>query len=320
MAYSCQAGLRPGPLCAALLCAVCLLVAACGSSMTGESGASTSSGGSTTNAPLMAQHTAQNASASQGSVNGGTGKTSAGTPGQQYLVKSLNISMEVNDTQRVASDLQSWLSTTDPLSTANSINYEQIGNNLYNISMVFSVQATLYPRIENYIDNYPQLHHGRLVSTNLSTQDVSGDYIDTQSRLTNLKGEQNRLLTLLSHAQALGDILSIDSRLTSVEGQIEQIEAHLNDLHGQTSFYTIAVNLLPDEGATTQAPPPWSAAQVWHSALSSALAFARVLLTFLIWLAVYSVYILPLALAAWFIRRWRRLRAQRVAAPPLPHM
>jgi hypothetical protein len=243
-------------------------------------------------------------------------KQTSAAPGatQQYLIKSLNITMEVKDTQRVASDLQAWMSTTDPLATADNINYEQVGDNLYNVSMTFSVQAALYPRIESYLNSYPVLHNGRLISTTKSTQDVTGDYVDTQSRLKNLHGEQDRLLTLLSHASALGDILAIDQRLTDVEGQIEQIDAHLNQLNGQVSFYTIAINLQPSQAVLAPPPAPWSPAKIWQDAVGAAGAFAQVMATMVIWLAVFSVYVIPLALIVWLVLRWRRWRIER----PIP--
>ena len=270
-----------------------ILVAGCGAGTT----TSTTNTGASIPVPASSNTNHQKSTAS-----GGT---------QQYLIKSLNITMEVKDTQRAANDLQSWMSTTDPLSTAENINYEQVSDNLYNISMTFSVQAALYPRIESYLNNYPALHNGRLISTTKSTQDVSGDYVDTQSRLKNLRGEQARLLTLLSHASVLGDILAIDQRLTDVEGQIEQIEAHLNQLNGQVSFYTIAISLQPSQAVLTPAPAPWSPGRIWQDALGAAEAFAQVLATLLIWLAVFSVYIIPLVVIVWFVLRWRRLRTGR---------
>lgn len=286
-----------------------LLVAGCGGAGTGTS----SSGSTGASIPAPA---AKNVSSSSNQQK---------TPGrpQQYLIKTLNIAMEVKDTQRVANDLQSWMSTTDPLSTAQSINYEQVGDNLYNVSMTFSVQASLFPRIENYLNNYPLQHSGRLLNTSMSTQDVSSDYVDTQSRLKNLRGEQQRLLTLLSHASVLGDILSIDQRLTDVEGQIEQIEAHLNDLNGQITFYNIAISLQPSQAALTPSTG-WSVGTIWQNAVSAAIAFAQVLATVFIWLVVFSVYIIPLALVVWFVRRWRTAQVNRgvpaVAAttPPPP--
>lgn len=273
-----------------------VLVAGCGA------GTTTSSSGSS--APMTAP-APTNANQQKSVAPGGT---------QQYLIKSLNITMEVKDTQRVANDLQTWMSTTDPLSTAENINYEQVGDSLYNISMTFSVQAALYPRIESYLNTYPALHNGRLISTTKSTQDVSGDYVDTQSRLKNLRGEQERLLTLLSHASVLGDILAIDQRLTDVEGQIEQIEAHLNQLNGQVSFYTIAISLQPSQAVLTPPSAPWNLGKIWQDALGAAVAFAQVLATVVIWLAVFSVYVIPLALIAWFVLRWRRLHSGR----PMP--
>jgi hypothetical protein len=273
-----------------------VLVAGCGAGTT----TSTASNNASIPAPASSNTNQQKSTAP-----GGT---------QQYLIKSLNITMEVKDTQRAANDLQSWMSTTDPLSTAENINYEQVSDNLYNISMTFSVQAALYPRIESYLNNYPALHNGRLISTTKSTQDVSGDYVDTQSRLKNLRGEQARLLTLLSHASVLGDILAIDQRLTDVEGQIEQIEAHLNQLNSQVSFYTIAVSLQPSQAVLTPAPAPWSPGRIWQDALGAAGAFAQVLATLVIWLAVFSVYLIPLVVIVWLVIRWRRLRTGR----PIP--
>ncbi len=283
-----------------LLCIVVLLalfVAGCGGAAT-----TSSSGSNGASIPAPAAHNAASSSNQQ---------KIPGRP-QQYLIKTLNITMEVKDTQRVANDLQSWISATDPLSTAQNINYEQVSDNLYNVSMAFSVQASLFPRIESYLNNYPIQHKGRLLNTSMSTQDVSSDYVDTQSRLNNLRGEQQRLLTLLSHASALGDVLSIDQRLTDVEGQIEQIEAHLNSLNGQITFYNISISLQPSQAALTP-PTGWSVSTIWQNALSAAIAFAQVLATVFIWLVVFSVYIIPLALIVWFVRRWRRAQEQRAA-------
>jgi len=276
-----------------------VVLASCGGSESSTSGSIP--------AAVPAQHSAQSSAAQKSA-------STSSPASSQYLIKSLNISMEVNDTQKVATDLQNWITTTDTEAVANTINYQQIGDNLYNVSMTFSVQASLFPRIESYLDSYPALNHGQLLSTTLNTQDVSNDYIDTQSTLINLKGEQQRLLTLMSNAQNLGDILTIDQRLTDVEGQIQQIEAHLNDLRGQTTFYTVAISLQPIGTAAPAKPPTaWSPLAVWQGAASAFVAVGQVLLTMIIWLLMFSVYIVPFAIIAWFVQRWRRMRAQRVA-------
>jgi uncharacterized protein DUF4349 len=282
-----------------------LLLAACGGGS-----------GSTNGAAEPAQMTSHSSDGSSSS----TSKSSAGpSTSQQYLVKSFNINMEVKDTRRVAADLQAWVSATDPLSLVTNVNYQQVDNNLYSVSLAFSVQASLFPGIESYLNSYPAAHGGKLLNVAMNTQDVSSDYIDSQSRLTNLKTEQQRLLKLVGSAQALSDVLAIDQRLTDVEGQIEQIDGHLNDLKSQTTFYNVTVNLQPAEIAGT--PPPsggWSFSAIWQGALNAIKVVGQALLTVAIWLLLFSVYIIPLALIIWLARRFwraRALKSTRAATP-----
>ena len=199
-----------------MLVILALLLAACGGATTGNSAVET-------NAP--AQHSASSSSQGSTSSSGQSTKSSLSV-GLQYLIKSLQVNMLVKDTRQVASDLQSWIATADPRSTSAGINYEQTYDNFYNVTMTFSVTSAQYTQIEEYLAGYAQQHGGKLTSLHESVQDVSNDYIDSQSRLTNLRGEQQRLLTLLSNTTALGDIITVESKLTDVEGQIEDIAQH----------------------------------------------------------------------------------------------
>ena len=284
-----------------------MLVAACG----GESA-------STNGAAVPVAGPAQPSGNSNGSTSSSPSKSSTGTS-QQYLIKSFNINMQVKDTRRVAADLQAWVSATDPLSLVTNVNYQQVDNNLYSVTLAFSVQASLFPSIESYLNAYPSQHGGKLLNVAMNTQDVSGDYVDSQSRLTNLKAEQQRLLTLVGHAQALSDILAIDQRLTDVEGQIEQIDAHLSDLKSQTTFYNVTVNLQPAE--TTVTPPSsggWSFSAIWQGGLNAIKVVAQALATVAIWLLLFSVYVVPLALIIWLARRFWRARALKSTRATTP--
>jgi len=290
-----------------MLVILALLLAACGGATTGNSAVET-------NAP--AQHSASSSSQGSTSSSGQSTKSSLSV-GPQYLIKSLQVNMLVKDTRQVASDLQSWIATADPRSTSAGINYEQTYDNFYNVTMTFSVTSTQYTQIEEYLAGYAQQHGGKLTSLHESVQDVSNDYIDSQSRLTNLRGEQQRLLTLLSNTTALGDIITVESKLTDVEGQIEDIEAHLNALKNQTTFYLVTIGLQPM--APVAPPPPsstpWSFGQVLHDAWSTALGFGQGLATLLIWLVVFCIYLIPVALVGWFI--WRRIHPKQALTSPV---
>ncbi len=219
----------------------------------------------------------------------------------QYLVKTLNVDLQVKDTQKVADNLQTWITRTDPRATTSGTDYEQVSNNFYRVSLTFSVQATLYPQIYRYLRDYTMHNGGHLVTFSESIQDMTNTYVDAQSRLQNLRVEQARLQDLLSHAQTVSDIVSIDQQLTDVEGQIESYEAQLNTLTSQVTFYTVTVSLEPIEAAMNNG---WSIGQVLHDAFSASLAFGQGVLGLLIWLLAFGFYIMPLVIVVWLGRKW----------------
>jgi hypothetical protein len=292
---------------------IALLLMSCGSGATATMGSSSSAvSGVPSNAQLPSD---QNKAMQQSAQKNGT--ASGSTP---YLVKTLTVTMGVKDTRQTADALQAWIMATDPHASSAGMNYQQVDTNGYTFTMSFLVQASLYPQIQSYLRDYAPQQKGQLLGFQESVQDVTNDYIDTQSRIKNLRGEQARLLDLMNRTQELNDILSIEQRLTDVEGQIEQMEEHASDLGNQLQFYTITITLQP---LTTPAPPPpppptpgWSAGQIFHDAFATSLALAQGLLTILIWLLAFSIYIVPLLLIAWFV--YRRHNHGRILPPTVP--
>ena len=248
-------------------------------------------------------------------VGANTALSQSSDIGPQYLIKTLNVDLHVKDTRKVADSLLAWISATDPRATTSATDYEQVDDNLYNVSLTFSVQATRYPLIYSYLRDYAVHNGGYLVTFNESIQDVTSTYVDTQSRLQNLRVEQGRLQDLVSHAQSLSDILAIDQQLTDVEGQIESDEAQLNSLTSQVTFYTVSVSLEPLDIATSSSNNNgWSVGHIFRDAFSASLAFGQGVLTLLIWLLAFGLYIVPLVVVAWLGRKWY-IRARRASQP-----
>jgi Domain of unknown function (DUF4349) len=231
--------------------------------------------------------------------------------GPAYLIKTLKVTMNVQDTRQTASTMSSWISATDPRSTSAGAHITQSGDaaNAYEVVITYDVQASLYPKIYAYLRDY-NLQKGvksRLEDFDEGVQDVTNDYIDTQSRIKNYKGEQARLLTFLGQTKNITDVISIETELTNVEGNIETSEAHLNLLANQVTYYTVTIDLQPFPStpvpqATTG--PGWSFVQVVGSAFAASLEFGRNLLTFLIWILAFAIYIVPILIIAFLIRKY----------------
>lgn len=260
-------------------------------------------------------------------ANSATGQTQSTQVAAQYLIKSLNVSLTVPDTRVTAKDLENWIASTDKLSQTAGADYTTDGD-AYDVNLTFVVQASLYPQIKDYLANYAGSHHGKLVSLHESVQNVTNDYLDTQTQLNNLLAEHQRLQTLMGQAQSLSDVLSIEQRLSDVEGQIQQINAHLSQLNGQTTYYTIQIQLTPISTYVDPASQAWDPGGVFHSALSAAKVFGEGLLSLLIWLGVFAVYFVPAGVIIWLLVRFNKRRAARrvvpapayAPPPPMPPM
>lgn len=73
--------------------------------------------------------------------------------------------------------------------------------------------------------------------------DVTLQYVDTQSRITALETEQKRLLELLEKADSLDAILEIESRLTNVRYELESYASQLRLYDNRIDYATIYLDI-----------------------------------------------------------------------------
>ena len=78
-----------------------------------------------------------------------------------------------------------------------------------------------------------------VVTYNESTENVTLQYVSTESRVKALEVEQERLLELLSKAENMSDLLEIESRLTDVRYELENVTSQLRVLSNQVDYATI---------------------------------------------------------------------------------
>src|SRR3990172_9309402 len=95
-----------------------------------------------------------------------------------------------------------------------------------------------------------------VLSDTASGQDVSEEYVDLQSRLTNLEATAAHIREFLAQAQNVEEALQVNARLTEVENEIEQIKGRMNYLKDRAAFSTIVVNLEPRRPTPTPTPTP----------------------------------------------------------------
>jgi hypothetical protein len=84
---------------------------------------------------------------------------------------------------------------------------------------------------------------GELIYKNVSSRDVTEEFIDLETRLKNKKNYLNRYGELLKQAKSVKDILEIEEKTRSIEEEIESTEGRLKYLNNQVDFSTLQLRI-----------------------------------------------------------------------------
>jgi Domain of unknown function (DUF4349) len=159
---------------------------------------------------------------------------------------------------------------------------------------------------------------GKLESSNRSSDDVTSQVIDVNSRVRSAREALARIRLLLGRAQDLGDVIRLESELSSRQSDLESLESRQAYFADQTSLATISLTLLsPDAPAPSEPNKDGFFAGLssgWHALGAAATGLATVTGAMLPFLVLVLLLGIPLALVV----RAARRRRQAVPAETTP--
>jgi hypothetical protein len=147
---------------------------------------------------------------------------------------------------------------------------------------------------------------GTVESISMSGQDVTQEYVDLESRLRNLKVQEEVLLDLMSQSKTVADSIEVQRELSYVQGEIEVIKGRMNYLDTMISFSTIDVYLHEPEPIRTT--PGWGFFNALKRGLRGAVKVFNGIVVFLIVMSPVLVLIAIILIIVWLIIRARKRR------------
>lgn len=236
---------------AGLLAGLALLsVVGCGSSSKGTASADTAMATSMAEAPAEAgewayEDVAEEYDAGTGDITSENGIEAVAGNGRK-LIKTVYLEMQTREFDALIDGLSTKVSEM-----GGYIESSSIGGNSYYYESTRSAYFTVRvpsDRLDEFVEVVGEL--GNVTRKNESVEDVTLQYVDTESRKKALETEQERLLELLEQAENMENLLAIESKLSEVRYELENYGSQLRMLDNQIDYSSVNVDITEVERIT----------------------------------------------------------------------
>jgi hypothetical protein len=161
-----------------------------------------------------------------------------------------------------------------------------------------------------------------VITENISGQDVTSEYTDLNSRLTNLEEAEKQLREIMGSAVKTEDVLAVHQQLTYIRSEIEMIKGQMKYYRDASALSSISVSIKSQASVQPLEIAGWQPVGVARDAVQATIDTMQFLATTVIWIVLYVlpvalVIFIPLRLAWIVIRRNSKNRPQKLPqAPP----
>ncbi|MBQ7002088.1 MAG: DUF4349 domain-containing protein [Oscillospiraceae bacterium] len=180
-----------------------------------------------------------NASLTMGSPGAGeTGSTAL--PESRKWIITVHLTAETNDLDAMTEALDQHIrSLNGYVEDQNIYNGSTYSNRRYrNANLTIRVPAEDVDRFTEEIDGI-----ANVVRKEKNLEDVTLNYVSTESRMKALQTEEARLLDFMEQAETMADLLEIEARLTDVRYELERVTSQLRLYDNQIDYATIYLSI-----------------------------------------------------------------------------
>ena len=201
----------------------------------------------------------------------------------------VDIRVEVGAFGQASSQLRSIAADLGGYITAGETHLQRIDDVNYTVGwLTMRIPEDRFDDALNRVDGL-----GERLSLNVSSQDVTEEYVDLEGRLRYWRSQEEFYQRLMNEATEIDDLVTIQTRMQDVLLNIEQIEGRLRYLDSRTSFSTLTIGLTEVPGSNPIDDPDDPG--ILESAIDQA---GEVLLATIGGLIVGAAFVLPIALLA----------------------
>lgn len=232
-------------------------------------------------------------------------------PDNRKLIQTYNMSAETEDLDDLLNQINERISELEGYVESQNIYNGSAykGSRYRNAEMTIRIPAE---KLDSFVEKVSQVSN--IVSSNKTVEDVTLQYVATDSRVKALEAEETSLLELLEKAENMDDLLTIKSRLTDVRYELEKMKTTLNVYDNQVDYGTVHLNIREVTEYTVTEEPTTVWGRISAGFMESLKDLGDGFVEFFVWLVVNIPYILligVLATAAILLLRLRNKKKKQ---------
>lgn len=210
---------------------------------------------------------------------------------QSKIIRNASLRFQVNDYRKSIRNIENIIKRYQGF-IVNS-NETRVDNSLQNSLTIRVPSKNLDALIEELARQAIYLDY-----KNLSSEDVTTEFVDISARLKAKQAVEQRYLDLLKQAKTIKEILEIENQLRQIREEIEGAQARINYINSQVAYSTVTLEVYENRSVVADSN------SFWVRILNALKNGWDMLLSFVVGLLYVWPFILLLALLFWVLKKF----------------
>lgn len=239
-------------------------------------------------------------------ASGTSYSSSSTTTSSRKEITTSYLSMVVKDTKQVGKQVVSYVEGQGGYVVSQYYSQPEEGSSA---KMTVAVPAA---KLSQAMDQFRGLSI-KVTEEQIKGYDITDQYEDIKAKLSTLYTTMAKFEDMLDKAKTVKDTLTVQKEIQSLQRQIDTLKGRQQYLDKASAYSKVTIYMSTDEYALPYAPvDSWSARTVFKQAVRALVKFGRGLASIAIWVVVFGVVWVPVAVLIVVLKR-RRKRKKQIA-------
>ncbi len=196
-----------------------------------------------TNAEMVQEEAKERADRDRGEETAENNELNGEVDPSIMIIFNGNIVIEVNDVTKARQDIEDYLNRHGGYVSDSSFSYD---DGVLQGKMTVRVPQEHFMQTMYYLEE-----KGNVQDRNITSTDVTSEYVDVESEIRSLEKQQERYLEMIDEADNVEEMLKVEERLQEVRSRIEKMVGRKRSLESAVNYSTITVHLQKDRDIYT---------------------------------------------------------------------